>query len=477
MANVKHQNPSQIPKVLQQLGGKALLGHVINTAKDLGARSCVVITGHQAEQVQSYVKQQAHQIDLSCVLQMPQLGTGHAVQQAVPVLPDDGMTLILSGDVPLTQVDTLKALIALSAGQHMTLLTLKMANPTGYGRVVRQATSGVSANQNTNSVLAIVEQKDASLEQLAIQEIYSGIMVLPTRLLKQCLAKLDNKNAQSEYYLTDIVKFAVADGLTVLAHEIADADQVAGVNSPLQLAQLERAYQMHQAQILLEHAKHIPKLVQDVSQGKTGQLNIGFTSSAGLHPLISLVLRSYREIYPGVQTKLEEAGSQKQLDRLISEKLDIAFLRAPISRDIGLKHLHILDEPMMVALPIGHPLTQKEKISSIDLSDENFVLYRRSSGQGLYDNILYSCYQAGFSPRIIQEAPRPTATLNLVAAGIGITIVPASMHNFWNHEIVYREFDSSIKLNAPLYLITRENENSAKVSNFINLLQKFIKSI
>lgn len=243
---------SQIPKVLQQLGGKALLGHVINTAKDLGARSCVVITGHQAEQVQSYVKQQAHQIDLSCVLQMPQLGTGHAVQQAVPVLPDDGMTLILSGDVPLTQVDTLKALIALSVGQHMTLLTLKMANPTGYGRVVRQATSGVSANQNTNSVLAIVEQKDASLEQLAIQEIYSGIMVLPTRLLKQCLAKLDNKNAQSEYYLTDIVKFAVADGLTVLAHEIADADQVAGVNSPLQLAQLERAYQMHQAQILLE---------------------------------------------------------------------------------------------------------------------------------------------------------------------------------------------------------------------------------
>ncbi|MCU4547749.1 LysR family transcriptional regulator [Acinetobacter pittii] len=232
-----------------------------------------------------------------------------------------------------------------------------------------------------------------------------------------------------------------------------------------------------EAQLLLEHARHIPKLVQDVSQGKTGQLNIGFTSSAGLHPLISLVLRSYREMYPKVQTKLEEAGSQKQLDRLISEKLDIAFLRAPISRDIGLKHLHILDEPMMVALPIGHPLTQKEKISSNDLSNENFVLYRRSSGQGLYDNILYSCYQAGFSPRIIQEAPRPTATLNLVAAGIGITIVPASMHNFWEHEIVYREFDDSMKLNAPLYLITRENESSAKVSNFIELLQKLLPTM
>ncbi|MDH2619543.1 LysR substrate-binding domain-containing protein [Acinetobacter baumannii] len=232
-----------------------------------------------------------------------------------------------------------------------------------------------------------------------------------------------------------------------------------------------------EAQLLLEHARHIPQLVQDVSQGKTGQLNIGFTSSAGLHPLISLVLRSYREMYPAVQTKLEEAGSQKQLDWLISEKLDIAFLRAPISRDIGLKHLHILDEPMVVALPIGHPLTQKKKISLSNLSEENFVLYRRSSGQGLYDNILYSCYQAGFSPRIIQEAPRPTATLNLVAAGIGISIVPASMHNFWDHEIVYREFDDSIKLNAPIYLITRENENSAKVSNFIELMQKLLPTM
>lgn len=195
-------------------------------------------------------------------------------------------------------------------------------------------------------------------------------------------------------------------------------------------------------------------------------------------------IRSFHSYYVHIgkctllcKTKLEEAGSQKQLDWLISEKLDIAFLRAPISRDIGLKHLHILNEPMVVALPIGHPLTQKKKISLSNLSEENFVLYRRSSGQGLYDNILYSCYQAGFSPRIIQEAPRPTATLNLVAAGIGISIVPASMHNFWDHEIVYREFDDSIKLNAPIYLITRENENSAKVSNFIELMQKLLPTM
>ena len=232
-----------------------------------------------------------------------------------------------------------------------------------------------------------------------------------------------------------------------------------------------------EAQLLLEHARHIPQIVQNVSQGKVGQINIGFTSSAGLHPLISLLLRSYREMYPDVQTKLEEAGSQKQLDWLLSEKLDVAFLRAPVSRDIGLSNTHILDEPMVVALPLGHPLTQKEKIRLSELSDENFVLYRRSSGQGLYDNILSTCYQAGFSPHIIQEAPRPTATLNLVAAGIGISIVPASMHNFWDHEIVYREFDDSLKPNAPLYLITRENESSAKVANFMELLQKLLANM
>ncbi len=128
-----------------------------------------------------------------------------------------------------------------------------------------------------------------------------------------------------------------------------------------------------EAQLLLEHARHIPQLVQDVSQGKTGQLNIGFTSSAGLHPLISLVLRSYREMYPAVQTKLEEAGSRKQLDWLISKKLDIAFLRAPISRDIGLKHLHILNERNGGGLYLSAiRLHRKEKISLSNLSEENF---------------------------------------------------------------------------------------------------------
>ena len=231
------------PKVLHRLGGRALAQHVIDTAARLSARSVVVITGHGAEQVEAGLSAPAGGATaLRYVRQEPQLGTGHAVQQAVPVLPDDGVTLVLSGDVPLTRAETLQALIDLCAGQHLALLTLQMADPTGYGRIVR-GTDG--------AVQAIVEQKDASEAQKAINEIYSGIMAVPTRLLRGWLARLDNRNAQNEYYLTDVVKFAVADGQAVKAHRIGDAVQVAGVNSPLQLAELERAYQRRVAEDLM----------------------------------------------------------------------------------------------------------------------------------------------------------------------------------------------------------------------------------
>ena len=231
------------PKVLHRLGGRALAQHVIDTAARLSARSVVVITGHGAEQVEAGLSAPAGGATaLRYVRQEPQLGTGHAVQQAVPVLPDDGVTLVLSGDVPLTRAETLQALIDLCAGQHLALLTLQMADPTGYGRIVR-GTDG--------AVQAIVEQKDANEAQKAINEIYSGIMAVPTRLLRGWLARLDNRNAQNEYYLTDVVKFAVADGQAVKAHRIGDAVQVAGVNSPLQLAELERAYQRRVAEDLM----------------------------------------------------------------------------------------------------------------------------------------------------------------------------------------------------------------------------------
>lgn len=230
---------SSMPKVLHRLGGRALLQHVIDTAGQLQARRVVVITGHGADQVEASLSLNDR---LQCVRQMPQLGTGHAMQQAVPVLEDDGVTLVLSGDVPLIQADTLSALLGRCDGQHLALLTLQTPTPTGYGRLVRSP---------QGQVLAIAEEKDATPEQRLIQEIYSGIMAVPTRLLRAWLARLDNHNAQQEYYLTDVVKFAVADGCQVQVHCISEAWQVEGVNNPVQLAALERAYQHMQAERLM----------------------------------------------------------------------------------------------------------------------------------------------------------------------------------------------------------------------------------
>ena len=252
---------SRLPKVLHQLAGRALLQHVVDTAATLQARNIVVITGHGAMEVESALAPSKPKpelnpelipesnsqtlgrgFELKFVRQEPQLGTGHAVQQTVPALADDGIVVVLSGDVPLTQPDTLKNLIAACGGDKLALLTLEFANPAGYGRIVRDG----------DAVQAIVEQKDATDAQKQIKEIYSGIMAVPAAHLKKWLARLDNKNAQSEYYLTDIVKFAVADGVGVVGHQIGDEVQVAGVNSPVQLAELERAYQARLAHQFME---------------------------------------------------------------------------------------------------------------------------------------------------------------------------------------------------------------------------------
>lgn len=234
---------SKLPKVLHQLAGRALVQHVVDTAAALSARQVTVITGHGADEVENALGSSADgQFVLNFVRQVPQLGTGHAMQQTVPVLRDDGIVVVLSGDVPLTQADTLQQLIAACAGTQLALLTIDFADPAGYGRIVRAG----------DAVQAIVEQKDATPEQRRITEVYSGIMAVPAAQLKTWLARLDNKNAQGEYYLTDIVKFAVADGVPVVTHQIADACQVAGVNSPVQLAELERAYQRRLALQLME---------------------------------------------------------------------------------------------------------------------------------------------------------------------------------------------------------------------------------
>lgn len=231
---------SQRPKVLHRLGGRALAQHVIDCAAGLSARSVVVITGHGAAQVEAGLKAPAGTA-LRYVRQEPQLGTGHAVQQAVPVLADDGVVLVLNGDVPLIAPETLQRLLAACDGKHLALLSVDTGeDATGYGRVVRAADAGYP-------VRAIVEHKDASDEQRRITEWYSGVMAAPAALLKALLGKLTNDNSQGEYYLTDVVKHAVADGREVRAITTADAVQVAGVNSPQQLAELERAYQLRLA--------------------------------------------------------------------------------------------------------------------------------------------------------------------------------------------------------------------------------------
>ncbi len=234
---------SRLPKVLHRLAGRPLLQHVIDSVSLLQVRRVVVITGNGAQQVEEAVKAwAAGGPDMVFVRQEPQLGTGHAVQQAAPALPDDGTTLILNGDVPLIGAMTLQRLVEQSAGRRLALLTIDMADPTGYGRVLRDG----------DTVRAIVEHKDASEEQRRIREVYTGFMAVPNAQLKRWLAGLTNTNAQGEYYLTDIVGLAVQDGAEVAAVKAPDQVEVDGVNSPVQLAQLERAFQLRQAQGLME---------------------------------------------------------------------------------------------------------------------------------------------------------------------------------------------------------------------------------
>ena len=238
---------SALPKVLHRLAGRSLLQHVLDTAAQLGADRIVTITGHGAERVEASVTAPG----LVFVRQEPQLGTGHAVLQAAPQLHDDGMTLILNGDVPLIEVATAQALLDAADGANLALLTIDLADPTGYGRVLRGDAAGRNADEG-GRVRGIVEEKDATPSQRAIREIYTGIMAAPTTHLKRWLAMLSNDNAQGEYYLTDIVALAVADRVPVVTANPRHEAEVAGVNSPLQLAGLERRVQRAQADALME---------------------------------------------------------------------------------------------------------------------------------------------------------------------------------------------------------------------------------
>lgn len=233
---------SNLPKVLHPIAGRPMLTHVLDSARALGAQSVAIVVGHGAEQVkQAYATQQ----DIQFALQQPQLGTGHAVLQAVPLLQEAGtedVTIILYGDVPLVQPDTLRALL-LARANGVAILTEILPDATGYGRIVRDA---------NGKVTAIVEHKDATVAQRAIQEVNTGIMAVPTRQLKSWLAKLTNNNAQGEYYLTDVIGMAVAEGVSVNVAHPAASFETLGVNSRLQQAELERLWQRELARRQLE---------------------------------------------------------------------------------------------------------------------------------------------------------------------------------------------------------------------------------
>jgi bifunctional UDP-N-acetylglucosamine pyrophosphorylase/glucosamine-1-phosphate N-acetyltransferase len=240
---------SALPKVLHPLAGKPLLQHVIDTARSLSPTKLCVIYGHGGAAVPSAVHEWGTDagITIDTALQQPQLGTGHAVMQALPQIDENTPTLVLYGDVPLTTSASLQRLVDAAGKDKLAILTVVQDNPFGLGRIVRE----------NGNIVRIVEEKDATEAERAIKEINSGIMVIPTRHLNSWLSALKNNNAQGEYYLTDIVAQAVANGVPVVSAQPSAEWEVAGVNSKVQLAELERRHQLNIANSLLEKGVHL----------------------------------------------------------------------------------------------------------------------------------------------------------------------------------------------------------------------------
>lgn len=250
---------SSLPKVLHPVAGKPMLGHVIDSARSLAPQGIHVVIGHGAEQVREALDGP----DLNWVLQQEQLGTGHAVAQALPHIGDADQLLVLYGDVPLIRQDSLRALLAQAGSEALGLLTVLMQDPTGYGRIVRDA---------DGKVQAIVEQKDASAEQLLINEGNTGIMVLPGHAAANWLTGLSNNNAQGEYYLTDVVELAVSSAVAVEVAQAADELEVMGANNRQQLSVLERGWQQREAARLMEAGV---SLADPARLDVRGELSIG----------------------------------------------------------------------------------------------------------------------------------------------------------------------------------------------------------
>lgn len=233
-------------------------------------------------------------------------------------------------------------------------------------------------------------------------------------------------------------------------------------------------------QAFFEEAKAILARVGDAvaaahraARGETGRIGLGFTSSASFHPFVPRAIRAFREAHPLVALTLEESGTTELVAALHSRALDIAFVRSPVGESPDLLVRPLLEEAMVAALPSGHKLgAAVEPLPLAALAGETFILYRRPVGPGLHDAIIAACDRAGFSPRIGQEAPRMLSTLSLVAAGLGVTVVPASMSRLEAEGVVYRALDPSAQLIAPLNLAHRRSEVSAAVRRFVALVQR-----
>jgi len=235
-----------------------------------------------------------------------------------------------------------------------------------------------------------------------------------------------------------------------------------------------------EAQAILRQVDHAVTAARRTARGEAGRIGLGFTSSASFHPFVPQAIREYRETHPGVALSLEESGTGELVDSLLDERLDAAFVRSPIGESAGgpaegIAVHSVLEEAMVAALPAGHALAARPAPRTLALAAmaaETFILYRRPLGPGLYDAIIAACQRAGYSPIIGQEAPRMLATLSLVAAGLGVTLVPQSMRRLRVHGVVYRALDRDSGLVAPLNLAYRRGESSAAAQRFIALVRR-----
>ena len=227
------------------------------------------------------------------------------------------------------------------------------------------------------------------------------------------------------------------------------------------------------ARAILSHIDHAFATTKRTARGEQGQVAVGFTSSAPFHPFVPRVIRAYREAFPRVSLTLEEGGTTELIDDLRHERIDAAFIRTAIANQEGLVVSTLLREAMVLAVPSGHILARRKGALPLKaLAAETFIFYRRRNGPGLYDAILSACNAAGFSPRVGQEAPRIVSTLNLVAAGLGISLVPESLQRMRMDGVVFLRLTGAAQPRAPLYLAARRGETSAAVRKFLELVRR-----